>query len=129
MKNLIDILDKETNIYSKYLELSEKKKNAIEINDLDELDLIIEEEKNLSSKIFALEAARLEYLQENGYQKNLSLTKILEKLPVTEREELSDAALKLRQTLELVNHRELISFRQSSAYLNHMIKVFGSFIN
>ncbi len=59
MEYLADILEKEAGVYSNYLDLAIKKKQALIENDVDILESITDEEKSLSTKVLALEAARL----------------------------------------------------------------------
>ncbi len=132
MKHLIELLDKETQVYRRYLELAANKKNALIDNSIEELDLITEEEKALSAKVLALEAARTEYLREQGHGSNITLDELLPKLSEVERAAVNEAATKLRSTLKdckKINDSNMSLLKQSSNYINHMIKVFTSTLN
>jgi flagellar biosynthesis/type III secretory pathway chaperone len=132
MKHLIELLDKETKVYNRYLDLAVKKKNALIDNSIEELDLITEEEKALSAKILALEAARVEYLREQGHGSNITLDQLLPKLSENDRVAVDEAATKLRSTLKdckKITDSNMSLLKQSSSYINHMIKVFTSTIN
>ena len=99
MKYLVELLDKEIAIYNNYLELAMKKKQALIDNNIDDLDLVTESEKSLSTKVLALEAARVEFLREQGYPSNITLDQLLPKLENNEREEVQSVAQNLREVL------------------------------
>lgn len=132
MKYLIDLLEKETGVYSNYLDLAIKKKKALIENDIDTLDLITDQEKNLSTKVLALEAARVEFLREQGYPANAHINEIIEKTEVSKRSELETSAGQLREVLancKKFHDSNMALVKQSSNYINHMIKVFSSNLN
>lgn len=132
MKHLIEILEKETNVYSNYLDLAVKKKQALIDNNIDALELITDEEKKLSTKILALEAARLEHLREQGYPTGIQLDQLLPKLAAEERDEVKSSAEKLKEVLsqcKKFSDNNMALLKQSSNYINHMIKTFSSNLN
>lgn len=129
MKYLVELLEKETNIYSSYLELAARKKKALIDNDIDRLDAITSEEKALSTKILALEAARTEYLREEGFPGSITLNELLPKLSQEDRTQIEGISENLRVVLtncKKFNDNNVALLKQSSSYINHMIKVFSS---
>ena len=99
MKYLVELLDKEIEIYNNYLELAVKKKQALIDNNIDDLDLVTESEKSLSTRVLALEAARVEFLREQGYPANITLDQLLPQLETKERQELQAISTNLREVL------------------------------
>ena len=129
MKYLVELLEKETDIYGSYLELALRKKKALIDNDIDRLDQITGEEKALSTKILALEAARTEYLREEGFQGSITLNELLPKLSPEDRTQVEKISENLREVLtncKKFNDNNVALLKQSSNYINHMIKVFSS---
>lgn len=132
MKYLVELLDKEIAIYNSYLDLATQKKQALIDNNVDALDVVTESEKSLSTKILALEAARIEFLREQGYPANITLDQLLPKLENEDREELQAMAGNLKNVLtqcKKFNDSNMALLKQSSNYINHMIKVFSSNLN
>lgn len=132
MQYLIELLEKETTVYSSYLDLAIKKKKALIENDIDALDLITDEEKHLSTKVLALEAARVEFLREQGYAANTHINEVIEKTEKGKRAELETSANGLREVLancKKFHDGNMALVKQSSNYINHMIKVFSSNLN
>jgi len=132
MKYLIELLEKETKVYSNYLDLAIKKKKALIENDIETLDLITDEEKGLSTKVLALEAARVEFLREEGYPANTHIDEVIEKTEASKRGELESSAGELRTILsncKKFHDGNMALIKQSSNYINHMIKVFSSNLN
>ena len=132
MKYLVELLEKETIAYSSYLDLAIKKKKALIENDIETLDVITEEEKNLSTKVLALEAARIEFLREQGYSSNTHINEVIEQTEEDKKEELENSAKKLREVLsncKKFHDGNMALIKQSSNYINHMIKVFSSNLN
>jgi|688.fasta_scaffold442445_1 flagellar biosynthesis/type III secretory pathway chaperone len=129
MKYLVELLDKEITIYNNYLELAVKKKQALIDNNIDDLDLVTESEKSLSTKILALEAARIEFLREQGYPSNITLDQLLPSLKDNDREDLQSTAQNLREVLvqcRSFSDSNMALLKNSSNYINHMIKVFST---
>ncbi|MEY3369744.1 MAG: hypothetical protein RLZZ361_414 [Cyanobacteriota bacterium] len=129
MKYLVELLDKEIEIYNNYLELAVKKKQALIDNNIDDLDLVTESEKSLSTRVLALEAARVEYLREQGYPANITLDQLLPQLETKERQELQAISTNLREVLvqcKRFSDSNMALLKNSSNYINHMIKVFSS---
>lgn len=132
MKYLVEILDKEVDAYSGYLVLATKKKQALISNDIDTLESINVQEKGLSAKILALEAARTEFLREQGFNTNIILDDLLGVLPDVDKERVQKSANKLREILvncRKFNEDNMALLRQSSSYINHMIRIFSKSIN
>lgn len=132
MKYLIELLEKETTVYNSYLDLAVKKKKALIENDIETLDLITDEEKNLSTRVLALEAARVEFLREQGYSANVHINEVIEKTAGSSRQELEKSASELRTILancKKFHDSNMALIKQSSNYINHMIKVFSSNLN
>jgi flagellar biosynthesis/type III secretory pathway chaperone len=132
MQYLVELLEKETTVYNSYLELAVKKKKALIENDLEALDLITDQEKKLSTKVLALEAARVEFLREQGYAANVHINEVIEKTPSNERPQLENIAEELKMVLancKKFHDSNMTLIKQSSNYINHMIKVFSSNLN
>ena len=132
MKELNDILNEEYEVYSKYLKLAAKKREALIKNNIDLLPKITDIERKLSTKILQLENKRKLFLREEGYGTNVTIGEILSKLSDSndsahEQESLEETAKRLKETLEeckKINDNNMALVRQSSSYINHMIKVF-----
>lgn len=132
MKYLVDILDKETDVYNEYLALAAKKKDALLENDLNAIEAIAVEEKGLTAKVLALEAARLEYLREQGHKTDISLEDLLGAIEGEDKDSIRKSADQLRDALvkcKNFNEDNMSLLRQSSNYINHMIRVFSRNIN
>ncbi len=132
MEYLADILEKEAGVYTNYLNLAIKKKQALIENDVDILEAITDEEKSLSTKVLALEAARVEYLREQGYPSNINLNDLLPKLPKEHRDEVRAKSENLKEILtqcKKFSDSNMTLLKQSSNYINHMIKIFSSNLN
>lgn len=132
MKYLIELLEKETLVYKNYLDLAIKKKKALIENDIDTLDLITDEEKTLSTRVLALEAARVEFLREQGYPTNVHIDEVISRVADDDRIELKESANQLREILnncKKFHDGNMALIKQSSNYINHMIKVFSSNLN
>lgn len=129
MEYLAEILEKETDIYTNYLNLAIKKKQALIENNVDTLEAITDEEKSLSTKVLALEAARVEYLREQGYPSNINLNDLLPKLPKEQRDTVRSKSENLKDVLtkcKKFSDSNMTLLKQSSNYINHMIKIFSS---
>jgi flagellar biosynthesis/type III secretory pathway chaperone len=131
MKELTEILDEEREVYSKYLKLAGKKREALIKNNIDLLPKITDIERKLSTKILQLENKRKLFLREEGYETNVTIGEILANLANKDEHEnqetLEQTAKKLKETLEQCkkfNDNNMALVRQSSSYINHMIKVF-----
>lgn len=128
MQYLAEILDKEVKVYEDYLDLATQKKQALMNNDMQSLEAITIEEKGLSTKILALEAARTEFLREQGHNPNTTLDELLTKIPEEEsKSTIKTKSDKLRSVLgecKAFNDNNMALLRQSSNYINHMIKIF-----
>ncbi|MDD9899340.1 MAG: flagellar protein FlgN [Candidatus Melainabacteria bacterium] len=132
MDYLLDILDKETEVYSNYLDLAVQKKKALVENDIDKLEQITDQEKNLSTKVLALEAARVEFLREQGFPPSIQLSELLPELDSKQRDQVKDKAEGLKKVLtecKKFTETNMALMKQSSNYINHMIKIFTSTIN
>ncbi|MBT6843260.1 MAG: flagellar protein FlgN [Candidatus Melainabacteria bacterium] len=132
MKYLLDILDKETEVYTNYLDLATQKKTALIENDIDALELITDQEKGLSTKVLALEAARVEFLREQGFPASIQLSELVPQLEKEDRKELTNKAAVLKEVLtqcKKVTESNMALMKQSSNYINHMIKIFTSSLN
>ena len=134
MNELTDILEQEFDIYAKYLKLAEKKKEALIKNNIDILPKITDIERKLSTKILQLEGKRKGILRKEGFDNNVKIGEVLDKITETERddidtENLTVVANKLKNILKdckKFNDNNMALIRQSSNYINHMIKVFSS---
>lgn len=132
MQYLKEILEKEIDVYNNYLEAAIKKKQALIDNDIQLLEDITVTEKDLSTKILALEAARIEFLREKGYSANIHLNDLLEEVPSEDKDSLETTAQNLREVLsecKKFHDSNMNLLKQSSNYLNHMIKIFTQSIN
>lgn len=132
MQYLNEILEKEIDVYNNYLEAAVKKKQALIDNDIGLLEDITVTEKDLSTKILALEAARIEFLREKGYSANIHLNDLLEEVPSEDKDSLEATAKNLREVLskcKKFHDSNMNLLKQSSNYLNHMIKIFTQSIN
>jgi flagellar biosynthesis/type III secretory pathway chaperone len=132
MQYLKEILEKEIDVYNSYLKAAVKKKQALIDNDIGLLEDITVTEKDLSTKILALEAARIEFLREKGYSSNIHLNDLLEEVPSEDKDSLEATAKNLRQVLgecKKFHDSNMSLLKQSSNYLNHMIKIFTQSIN
>ena len=99
MQYVKEILEKEIDVYNNYLEAAVKKKQALIDNDIELLEDITVTEKDLSTKILALEAARIEFLREKGYSANIHLNDLLEEVPSEDKDSLEATAKDLREIL------------------------------
>lgn len=132
MQYLIEILDKEANAYNDYLALAVRKKEALLANDVDSLEAITLEEKGITAKVLALEAARTEYLREEGFQSGITMQELVKSLKEPDKDSISNSAGNLKDILERCrkfNTDNMALLRQSSNYINHMIKVFSQNIS
>jgi flagellar biosynthesis/type III secretory pathway chaperone len=132
MKYLKEILEKEIDVYNKYLATAIKKKQALIDNDIDVLEDITSTEKQLSTKILALEAARIEFLREQGFSANIHLNDLLEEVPIEDKNSLEATAKTLREILgecKKFHDSNMTLLKQASNYLNHMVKIFTQSIN
>ena len=132
MQYLKEILEKEIDVYNNYLEAAVKKKQALIDNDIQLLEDITVTEKDLSTKILALEAARIEFLREKGYSANIHLNDLLEEVPSEDKGSLETTAQNLREVLsecKKFHDSNMNLLKQSSNYFNHMIKIFTQSIN
>ena len=94
---------------------------------MEAIEGITAEEKDLSTKVLALEAARGEFLTEQGFPASISIHDILPKFSGKEREELESSAERLKDVLkECKKFMRVIRalLKQSSNYINHMIRIF-----
>ncbi len=132
MNELTDILEQEFDIYAKYLKLAEKKKEALIKNNIDILPKITDIERKLSTKILQLENKRKSILRKEGFDNNVKIGEVLNQVRETERDDvdvdsLEGMAKKLKGILsdcKKFNDNNMALIRQSSNYINHMIKVF-----
>lgn len=132
MEYLLEILDKETDVYTNYLDLATQKKKALIENDIDVLEMITDQEKTLSTKVLALEAARVEYLREQGYPASIQLDELMPKLEGKTQKQLKDKAAGLKKILtecKKFTDSNMALMKQSSNYINHMIKIFTTTLN
>lgn len=132
MKYLIELLEKESDIYGNYLQLALQKKQALIDNNIDIIEQITDQEKALSSKILALEAARTEFLREQGFAGSISLKDLLPQLAEEDRTQVQACADNLKEVLtqcKKFTDSNMSLLKQSSNYINHMIKVFSSSLN
>ena len=132
MQYLKEILEKEIDVYKDYLEAATLKKQALIHNDIDQLEDVTATEKELSTKILALEAARTEFLREQGYSSNIQLNDLLDQVPSEDKDSLEATAQDLRTVLnecKKFHDSNMALLKQSSNYLNHMIKVYAQNIN
>ncbi len=132
MKYLKEILEKEIDVYKSYLETAVQKKQALIDNKIDLLEDITNKEKDLSTKILALEAARIEFLREEGYSSDIHLNDLIAQVPSEDKDSLEECAQNLRTVLKdckKFHDSNMSLLKQSSNYLNHMIKVFTQSIN
>ncbi len=132
MQYLVDILDKEVKVYADYLELAARKKSALIANDIDSLEAITIDEKGLTAKVLALEAARIEYIREQGYKTDLSIDDLIKDLKGAEKKAIRESADSLKEVLvkcKKFNEDNMALMRQSSNYINHMIRVFSKNIS
>lgn len=132
MKYLVKLLNKETKVYQDYLELAAQKKRALIENDYESLEAITVQEKVLSSKILKLESERQDYLNEHGFRKDITLNELIQDLPEHEKNQLSEASEKLKASLmesRKFNNSNMALLRQSSNYINHMMKTFSRYVD
>lgn len=132
MQYLKEILEKEIDVYKNYLESAVQKKQALIDNDIGVLEKVTNTEKDLSTKILALEAARIEFLREEGYSSNIHLNDLLDQVPSEDKDSLEATAQDLREILnecKKFHESNMSLLKQSSNYLNHMIKIFTQSIN
>ncbi len=130
MKYLVELLEKETKVYEDYLGLAVQKKQALIDNDIEILDGITSQEKELSTKVLALEAARVEFLREQGYSSDITMDELLPR--IADDQDLVKTADNLKNVLtecKKFNDSNMALLKQSSNYINHMIKVFTSNLN
>ena len=132
MIELTDILKEEFDIYAKYLKLAEKKKEALIKNNIDILPKITDIERKLSTKVLQLENKRKNILRKEGFDSTVKIGELLDNIKETGREDvdlddLEAIARKLKNILtdcRKFNENNMALIRQSSSYINHMIKVF-----
>ena len=132
MNELTNILEQEFEIYAKYLKLAEKKKEALIKNNIEVLPKITDIERKLSTKILQLEGKRKNLLRKEGFDSSIRIGEVLNQLKETEREDIDAEGLeamakKLKNILndcKKFNDNNMALIRQSSNYINHMIKVF-----
>lgn len=132
MEYLLEILDKETEVYTNYLDLATQKKKALIENDIDIIEMITDREKSLSTKVLALEAARVEYLREQGFPASVQLDELLPKMQGQGKEQLKIKAATLKKILvecKRFTDSNMALMKQSSNYINHMIKIFTTTLN
>lgn len=128
MRYLADILNKEADVYQNYLENSARKKQALIENDFETLESITVQEKVLSAQILKLESERYEFLEENGMRRDITVNEIVAKLPESEQVMIQASAQRLKDALlesRRFNETNMALLRQSSNYINHMIKIFA----
>ncbi len=127
MQYLVTILNKESDVYQNYLELGVKKKQALMENDFELLESITVQEKVLSAQILKLESERYEFLEEQGFRKDITITELMAAVPEANKQELFNSSEKLKNLLvesRRFNETNMALLRQSSNYINHMIKIF-----
>lgn len=132
MKYLVEILDKEKDVYSSYLNLATEKKQALIDNSYEKIEIITEAEKNLSTKILALEAARIEFLREQGFPKNIHINDLIKQVNDEDRQAIETSVNNLRLVLKeckQFHDSNMSLLKQASNYVNHMIKIFSSNLN
>jgi|GEM_PF-2581717 len=128
MQYLADILNKEADVYQNYLENAARKKQALIENDFELLESITVQEKVLSAQILKLESERYDFLEDQGMKRDITINEILERMPRTEQAALRDSATRLKDALlasRKFNETNMALLRQSSNYINHMIKIFA----
>lgn len=133
MQYLVELLEKETKVYEDYLGLAMKKKQALIDNEIEILDDITGEEKVLSTKVLALEAARVEFLREQGYPSDITMDELLPRIAdepgSTGLAETADNLKNVLTECKKFNDTNMALLKQSSSYINHMIKVFSANLN
>ncbi len=128
MQYLVDILNKETEVYQNYLMVAAQKKQALMENDFEALEASTIQEKVLSAQILKLESERYEFIQEQGLRKDITITELIEVAPKAQQKALSLSADKLKEALmasRKFNDTNMALLRQSSHYINHMMKTFA----
>ncbi len=128
MQYLADILNKEADVYQNYLENATRKKQALIENDFETLESITVQEKVLSAQILKLESERYEFLEENGMRRDITVNEIIANLPECEQVIIQASAQRLKDALlesRKFNETNMALLRQSSNYINHMIKIFA----
>lgn len=128
IKTLIDTLERMNELHETMLELSERKKQAIIDNEVEEMTRIINKESKFIKQIEELDAVRQQavyaFLKEKGIKSNLNLT-ITELLRLVfhpaEKQSLSEVQHKLADTvhrLKQVNELNQELIRQSLSMVN-----------
>ncbi len=128
MQYLADILNKEADVYHNYLENASRKKQALIENDFDLLESITVQEKVLSAQILKLESERYDFLEDQGMRRDITINEIMKQMPVVEQKALHQSAQRLKDALlesRKFNETNMALLRQSSNYINHMIKIFA----
>ncbi len=128
MQYLADILNKEADVYHNYLALAAKKKQALIENDFETLESVTVQEKVLSAQILKLESERYDFLEEQGLGRNITVNEIMAAVPAADQEMVRNSAQRLREVLlesRKFNETNMALLRQSSNYINHMIKIFA----
>lgn len=128
MELLLDILNKETDAYHAYLDLGMRKKHAYVNNEMDVFEAASFEEKGLTSKILALEAARVTCLKEEGFKSGVTIDELLDATSEEYKTELEQSASKLHDALidcKKFQEENTTLMQHSSNYINHMIEVFS----
>ncbi len=128
MQYLADILNKEADVYHNYLENASRKKQALIENDFDLLESITVQEKVLSAQILKLESERYDFLEDQGMRRDITINEIMKQMPVVEQKALQQSAQRLKDALlesRKFNETNMALLRQSSNYINHMIKIFA----
>jgi len=128
MQTLVDLLNKEIKAYEQYLELATRKKQSLIDNDFDQMEAVTIQEKVISTKILHLESERHELLRDEGFNPQITVTELIDKVPEEYRDVIKQTSEELKEVLvqcKKFNDRNMVLLRQSSTYINHMIKTFS----
>ncbi len=131
IKELIDTLEEQTNIYQSLLEIASKKKVSIIENNIDELQAFVKEENVLVGRNQRLEKKRIEFFKDIsmvlGKNQNISLKDIIENIKGQDGEkeliELREKMLDVLPKLKSINDQNQELLKMSIDYVDFSINL------
>ena len=131
IKELIDTLEEQTNIYQSLLEIASKKKVSIIENNIDELQAFVKEENVLVGRNQRLEKKRIEFFKDIsmvlGKNQNISLKDIIENIKGQDGEkeliEIREKMLDVLPKLKSINDQNQELLKMSIDYVDFYINL------
>ena len=127
VKNLVDILEEEIQIFETMLLLLERERNAIIDGDLSELISITKEKETLSIREKLLEEARLSCLSKAN-KRGITLSKLIEDAEADEKAILEDVHKRLKDVVEKLlweNKRNSFLITKAIEFNQDLIRMFS----